>query len=86
MFLKHTEKQSLKETEGIKKNKMEILEVKNNWKHRNKLNSSMQIPEERVSEIEGGQAEIIQSEKKKKKSNLNNKEKKGWGKKKRHKV
>lgn len=66
MFLKHTEKQSLKETEGIKKNKMEILEVKNNWKHRNKLNSSMQIPEERVSEIEGGQAEIIQSEKKKK--------------------
>lgn len=42
----------------------------------------MQIPEERVSEIEGGQAEIIQSEKKKKKSNLNNKEKKGWGKKK----
>lgn len=85
MFLKHTEKQSLKETEGIKKNKMEILEVKNNWKHRNKLNSSMQIPEERVSEIEGGQAEIIQSEKKKKIQSEQQREKR-LGKKKRHKV
>lgn len=28
MFLRQTEKQSLKETEGIKKNKMETLEVK----------------------------------------------------------
>lgn len=66
MLLRQTKKpESLsKEMEGIK-NKMEILELKNNRNFKisemKKLNR-MEMPEKRISEIEDRQTEIIQHE------------------------
>lgn len=50
--------------EGIK-NKMEILEIKNNWNLKiteMKNLNRMEMPEKRISEIEDKQIEIIQYE------------------------
>lgn len=50
--------------EGIK-NKMEILELKNNWNLKTtemKNLNRMEMPEKRISEIEDKQTEIIQYE------------------------
>lgn len=53
-----------KEMEDIK-NKMEILEIKNNWNLKiteMKNLNRMEMPEKRISEIEDKQIEIIQYE------------------------
>lgn len=59
-----TKKSLSKEMEGIK-NKMEILEIKNNWNLKiteMKNLNRMEMPEKRISEIEDKQIEIIQYE------------------------